>query len=98
MILNMIIREANLALRFYVSDGWTRSAVAELQENVELFDVIPRYFDARDEMTNDPSGKHRFEIEGEFKDCDYYAVYNKSKWWIDKNYLADHAINYIEMY
>ena len=93
----MRISEANLALRFYTSDGWTRSAVAELHEDVELYDVIPRYFDARDEMTRHPFGKQIFEVEGEFTDCEYYVVYNKSKWWIDKNLLAEHEINYFEM-
>lgn len=93
----MIISEANLALRFYTSDGWTRSAVAELHEDVELYDVIPRYFDARDDMTRDPSGKHRFQMKGEFIDCEYYAVYNKSKWWPDKNLLAEHEIDYFKM-
>ena len=78
MRLNMVISEANLALRFRVSDGWTRSAVAELHEDVELYDVIPKYFDARDDMTRDPFGKQIFQMKGEFTDCEYYAVYNLS--------------------
>lgn len=90
----MIISEANLALRFYTSNGWTRTKVAELSDEVELYDVIPRYYGPKDDMTRDPSGKHRFEVDGEFEDCEYYAVYNKSKWFVPKEVLEKHEINY----
>ena len=91
----MIIDEANLCLRFYTCKGWTRSLVAELSDKVELFDVLPRYFDDRDKLTeNLPYSRNRLEIEGEFTDCEHYAVYNKSFWWPDKDKLSEHEINY----
>lgn len=92
----MIITEANLALRFYTSDGWTRTKVAELSEDVELYDVIPRYYGPKDDMTN--NGTHRFEVAGEFEDCSYYAVYNRSKWWVSKEVLEKHEINRFSFY
>lgn len=91
----MIISEANLALRFYVSDGWTRSKVAALSDDVDLYDVLPRYYGPKDDISN--NGTHRFEIDGEFDDCSYFAVYNKSKWWVPKEVMDQHELNEFRM-
>jgi hypothetical protein len=66
------ITQANLCLRFYRADGWTREEVRQLlREDKRLARVLPRYFDARDVKGNS------LELDDGLPhdDCAYYAVY-----------------------
>lgn len=70
------IVQANLCLRFYRSDGWTREEVRQLlREDKRLARVFPRYFDDRDE-----AGRGSFELDDGLPhdECDYFAVYKVS--------------------
>jgi hypothetical protein len=68
----MRIVQANLCLRFYRSEGWTREAVRRLlSDDKRLARVLPRYFDERDKVakgiTLDDGLPH--------DECVYFAVY-----------------------
>lgn len=67
------ISRANLCLRFYRSDGWTREEVRQLlKDDQRLARVFPRYFDERDK-----AGRGSFELDDGLPhdECDYFAVY-----------------------
>lgn len=75
----MIIREASLCLRFYTADGWTRSDVVELLENVPkgvvpVHIVCPRWFDNHEKDRE--YGGYEYKTSTQHLDCDYYAVYH----------------------
>lgn len=70
--------QANLALRFHVSDGWTRKEVANLLETKNIQAVLPSYFDM--EKQNEViEMKERFHLpdaynDRTFDDCEYFVV------------------------
>jgi hypothetical protein len=68
------ITQANLCLRFYRGDGWTREDVRQLlREDQRLARVFPRYFDERD-----VAGRVRELDDGlPHDDCAYFAVYDR---------------------
>lgn len=77
----MRIVKANLVYRFSPYDGWTRQAVSQLFKEPDFSKVIPRYYD----MEKDKSIFEQLERgwimpehlnDGEYQDCDYFAVYN----------------------
>ena len=76
----MKIREASLCLRFYRSDGWTRSAVADLimfplaDLPTPIHFVCPRWF-SNSEKDQKYSG-YLYRTSEQHLDCDYYAVYH----------------------
>lgn len=90
----MIIREASLCLRFYTSDGWTRSDVVSLlkwvPEDIDpVYVVCPRWFDNKDK-----DGKYHgylYKDCWQHLDCDYYAVYHPDVSF-DEEKLKQHTI------
>jgi len=78
----MKIYEASLCLRFYRSDGWTRSDVLNLLVNpiqevdVSIYFVCPRWFVNSEKDTMYSGFLYRDYCE--HNDCDYYAVYHPS--------------------
>ena len=88
-----VIQEASLCLRFYRSAGWTREQVRQLLGTDQRIDrVMPRYFDARDDLVK--AMKDRFELHDDapHDDCDYFAVYNPGQPF-DRAKLARHTVN-----
>jgi hypothetical protein len=66
--------KANLYLRFYTSDGWTREEVRKLlREDQRLARVMPRYFDHRDKAGQ---GSNELDDGLPHDECDYFAVYD----------------------
>lgn len=91
----MIIREASLCLRFYTSDGWTRSDVAAMltKHSTNLtpthYYVCPRWFDNAD-CDRKYSG-FMYSDNWEHNNCDYYAVYSEAVQF-DEEKLKQHTI------
>jgi hypothetical protein len=84
----MRIVQANLCLRFYTRDGWTREAVRQLlRDDQRLARVFPRYFDERDK-----AGRGSFELDDGLPhdECDYFAVYGACEPFSDE--IAKHEI------
>ena len=85
----MRIVEANLCLRYYRSDGWTREAVRQLLAGDQrLARVMPRYPDARDKMTY---GSNELDDGEAHDDCEYFAVY-ASCHSFSESALANHQV------
>lgn len=92
----MRILKANLAYRFYTSDGWTRTAVQDFY-NCKLSLVIPRYYDmeADEWIVNEMT---KFELPKEFvkhcNDCDYFSVYSMDVK-ADVEKLKQHQVDFV---
>lgn len=75
----MRILKANLAYRFYASDGWTREAVQAMYD-CDISFVIPRYYDLEpDEKVLKKMTRFVLNEEGldlDFTKCDYFSVYS----------------------
>lgn len=85
----MRIVGANLCLRFYRSDGWTREAVRQLlAEDPRLARVLPRYRDERDS-----AGAGSFELDDDLPhdECEYFAVYDSCQPFAERS-LAKHEL------
>ena len=83
------IVQANLCLRFYRRNGWTREDVRKmLRDDKRLARVMPRYFDERDK-----AGQGSFELDDGLPhdECEYFAVYGACEPF-DRNELAKHEI------
>lgn len=90
----MRIVQANLCLRFYRQDGWTREAVRLLlREDKQLSRVIPRYYDDRDRELMSRTGQQPFRLDDDepHDDCDYFAVYDVLHPF-SKESLAEHDV------
>lgn len=92
----MRILKANLCYRFSPCDGWTRKMVSDLHEFPDFSKVIPRYYDLEMDqniLNNLEKGYIMPEElnDGEYQNCDYFAVYNTSMK-IDKTKLSNHEI------
>ena len=90
----MIIREASLCLRFYTSDGWTRSCVSILLKPVPkgiipIHVVCPRWFDNQDK--DGLYSGFLYQTNLQHLDCDYYAVYHGGVE-LDEEKLKQHTI------
>lgn len=90
----MRILKASLCYRFYLSDGWVRSAVEELLLGGGIEFVIPRWYDCeRDaELNSKMSAPADYDCTG----ADYFAVYNTSIKFDEKK-LLEHKIEYPEI-
>ena len=96
----MIANQASLAIRFPVSNGWTRKSVAELLETPDVEAVIPSYFDY-EKQNEIIEIKERFLMpsslnDNSYSDCEYFIVlseihpFNKEKFdnLVEMNYPA----------
>lgn len=74
--------QASLAVRFYVADGWTRQAVAELLETENITAVLPSYYDG--DKHNEINKLSTFFLmpeelnKEEYADCDYFLVLSEA--------------------
>lgn len=67
------IFKANLCLRFYRSDGWTRQQVCDLMIEPDIGRILPRYEGDKDKSIVIERG-FRYDDPGDFDDCDYFCI------------------------